>query len=214
LKTLAVIALKGGSGKTTVATHLALAAHLRGLDTMLVDVDPQKSAYNIMTARDAEGPALVTSTGERLMAAQFAAIGLKKSLLVIDTAAGAVEAVTEAIVLADLAVLVVRPTLIDIAGLAPTLSIVRKLCKPALAVVTQAPAKREGVESPLVRRSLRALDYMKVQVATTIVRMRTVYQVGLETGRSAEEMGDDAAAREIATLWEDVEIALEGGTAN
>ena len=44
LKTLAVIALKGGSGKTTVATHLALAAHLRGRQTLVVDTDPQNSA--------------------------------------------------------------------------------------------------------------------------------------------------------------------------
>ena len=48
MQTIAVIALKGGSGKTTVATHLALAAHLRGLDTLVADIDRQRSAYNIL----------------------------------------------------------------------------------------------------------------------------------------------------------------------
>jgi chromosome partitioning protein len=45
------------------------------------------------------------------------------------------------------------------------------------------------------------LDYMKAPVAPVIVRSRTIYQTALERGRSAEEMTDKAAAREIAELW-------------
>src|SRR5579871_1140828 len=101
VRTIAVIALKGGSGKTTVASHLALAAHLRGVDTMLVDVDPQRSAQNILSARVDPGPTVIASTGAKLMSAQFAALGLGKQLLIIDTPAGLVEDVSEAIVLAD-----------------------------------------------------------------------------------------------------------------
>lgn len=198
---MAVIALKGGSGKTTVATHLALAAHLRGVDTLLVDIDPQRSAEQVLGARSDPGPAFAASTGPQLMAAKFAALGLKKQLLVIDTQAGALEDVSEAVVLADLAVMVVRPTLLDIAGLARTLMIVRRLGKPSIVVVNQAPVAREGVEPPLVKRALRALEHMRAPVAPVILRARTVYQLGLETGRSAEEMSDPAAAEEVAALW-------------
>ena len=187
MQTIAVIALKGGSGKTTVATHLALAAHLRGLDTLVADLDRQRSAYNILDYRVADGPACVISTGATLMAAQFAAVGLKKQLMIIDTPAGAVEDVSEAVVLADLAVLVVRPTLLDLSGLAPSLSLVRQMNKPSLVVMNQAPPAREEIESPLVRRALRALDYMCAPVAPAILRTRTVFQTALETGRSAEE---------------------------
>jgi chromosome partitioning protein len=209
LQTIAVIALKGGSGKTTVATHLALAAHLRGLDTLVADLDRQRSAYNILDYRVADGPACVISTGATLMAAQFAAVGLKKQLMIIDTPAGAVEDVTEAVVLADLAVLVVRPTLLDLSGLAPSLSLVRQMNKPTLVVMNQAPPAREEIESPLVRRALRALDYMCAPVAPAILRTRTIFQTALETGRSAEELSDTAAAAEIAALWGFVEAALE-----
>jgi len=79
--------------------------------------------------------------------------------MVIDTPAGAVEDVAEAIVLADLAVMVVRPTLLDLAALARTLNIVRQLRKAAIVVVNQAPVPREGVEAPLVKRALRALEF-------------------------------------------------------
>ena len=208
LRTIAVIALKGGSGKTTLATHLALAAFLRGVDTLLVDIDPQLSAQQILSARAHPGPACIASTGAKLLSVQFAAVGLRKQLLIIDTAAGAIEDVSEAIVLANFAVLVVRPTLIDIAGLARTLNIVRRLGKPYVVVVNQAPVPRETVEAPLVKRALRGLDYMKAPVAPVIVRQRSVYQVALETGQSAEEMSDPAAAREIAALWEFIDAEV------
>jgi len=209
LQTVAVIALKGGSGKTTVATHLAIAAHLRGVDVLVADIDRQRSAYNVLESREAPGPACVIAASSTLLAAQFAAVGLKKQLMIIDTPAGAVEDVSEAVVLADLAVLVVRPTLLDLSGLAPSLSLVRRMNKPALVVMNQAPTAREGMESPLVRRALKALDYMCAPVAPSILRTRTVFQTALETGRSAEEASDAAAAGEIAALWSFVEAALE-----
>ncbi len=208
MRTLAVIALKGGSGKTTVATHLALAAHLRGLKTMLVDIDPQGSSHEVLSARQGPGPEFATSSSGKVMAAQLAAVGLKKDLLIIDTPAGVVEDVSEAIVLADVAVMVVRPTLLDIAALARTLAIVRRLKKPSTVVVNQAPVAREGIEAPVVKRALRALEYMRLPVAPVIVRARSIYQTAVETGRSAEEMPDQTAAAEIAALWDYVDKAL------
>ena len=208
MRTLAVIALKGGSGKTTVATHLALAAHLRGLATLLVDIDPQASSHEVLSARQGPGPDCLISTGAQVMAAQLAAVGARKDLLIIDTPAGAVEDVSEAIVLADAAVMVVRPTLLDIAALARTLAIVRRLKKPSTVVVNQAPVAREGAEAPVVKRALRALEYMRLPVAPVIVRSRAVYQTAVETGRSAEEMPDQVAAREIAALWDYIDGAL------
>jgi chromosome partitioning protein len=205
---MAVIALKGGSGKTTVATHLALAAHLRGVDSMLVDVDPQKSAQDVLRARQDAGPDCVVSTGPKLLAAQFAAVGLHKDLLIIDTAAGAVEDVSEAIVLADFALMIVRPTLLDLAGLVRTLTIVRRLEKPYVVVVNQAPIPREGIEAPLVKRALRGLEYMQAPVAPAILRSRTIYQTALEAGRSVEEMSDRAAIKEMAGLWDFVEATV------
>ncbi len=204
-----MIALKGGSGKTTVATHLALAAHLRGIDTLVADIDPQRSSHNVLSSREAPGPDCLAITGAKLVGAQFAALGLKKQLFVIDTQAGAVEDVTEAIVLADLAVMVARPTLLDLSGLAPTLSIVRRLGKPSVVVVNQAPVAREGTEAPLVKRALRGLDYMRVEAAPSILRSRTMYQTALETGRSVEEMNDPAAAQEVAALWAFIADAVD-----
>lgn len=209
-----MIALKGGSGKTTVATHLALAAHLRDVPALLADIDPQHSSHDVLSAREAPGPDCVMTTGGKLLAAQFAADGLQKELLIIDTPAASIEDVGEALVLADLAIMVVRPTLLDIAGLARTLTIVRRLGKPSTVVLNQAPVAREGSEAPLVRRALRALDYMQAPMSPVILRSRTIYQTALERGRSAEEMTDRAAAREIAALWDFVQTQIPAARAD
>jgi chromosome partitioning protein len=210
MRTVAVVSLKGGSGKTTIATHLTLAAHLRGLDVLLADIDAQRSAYDILSSRDPPGPQCIVTSGAKVMAAQFAAVGLGKQLMVIDTAAGAIEDATEALVLADLAIMVVRPTLLDLAGLARTLKIVRQLGKRSVVVINQAGVPREESEPPMVKRALRALDYMKAEIAPTVVRSRTVYQLALERGRSAEEMADGAALAEIGGLWDNVSGLLWG----
>lgn len=201
MKTIAVIALKGGSGKTTVATHLALAAYRRGVDVLMVDIDPQHSAKDVLSSRELPGPDCVVSTGPQLLSAKFAAVGLKKELMIIDTPAAMIEEVGEALVLADYAVMVVRPTLLDIAGLVRTFQAVKRMGKPCTVVVNQATAAREGAEAPQVKRALRGLEYMRAPLAPSILRSRAVYQTAVERGWSVEELPDRAARQEVAALW-------------
>lgn len=205
MRTIAVIALKGGSGKTTVAVHVALGAYLRGRKTLLVDIDPQRSASEVLGARTVPGPAFASAEANEVFQAQIAAVGAGIDTLVVDTAAGAVEDAGQAIVLADLALLVVRPTLLDIAAMVRTLDVVRRLGKPFLVVVNQAPVARGGVEPPGVRRALRALEFMRLPVAPMLMRTRAAYQTAVETGRSVEEIADSVAAEEFAQLWAQIE---------
>ena len=46
MKTIAIISQKGGSGKTTIALHLAVASARAGRNTAVIDLDPQASAAN------------------------------------------------------------------------------------------------------------------------------------------------------------------------
>jgi chromosome partitioning protein len=211
MRTIAVIARKGGSGKTTVATHLAIAAHLRGLKTLVADTDPQRSAIEVLKARQGTGPERTDSTGPKLFALQMSAIRDGVDALVIDTAAGAVEDVANAIVLADLSLLVLRPTFLDLAAAIHTVETVRRLRKPAMVVINQAPHARGGVEAPAVKRALQALAIMRLPAIPAILRSRAVYQTILETGRSAEEAEDTAAAQEVAALWSFIERFLFKG---
>jgi chromosome partitioning protein len=211
LRTIAVIALKGGSGKTTVATHLALAAYLRGLDVLVADSDPQGSAKDVLGMREGEGPQCVpTPTGPKLLAAQFDAARRQRDLLIVDTTAAVIDDVGEAVVLSDLCILVVRPTMLDLTGLVRTLLLVRKMRKPAVVVMNQAPVPRESVEAPVVKRMRRGLDYMRAPMAPMVLRQRSAYQTSLERGRSVEETHDPAAAKEVSALWSFVQRLLGG----
>jgi chromosome partitioning protein len=201
MRTIAVIARKGGAGKTTVATQLALAAYLRGYATLLADIDPQRSSTEVLKARASPGPECVDISGPRLSGLQMSAVQAGVEAMIIDTAAGAEEDVASAIVLADLSLLILRPTFLDLAAAIQTVDVVRRLRKPAMIVVNQAPPARGGVEAPAVKRALKALAILRLPVAPTILRARNVYQTALETGRSAEETDDRVAAQEIAALW-------------
>ena len=199
--TIALVARKGGSGKTTVAVHLALAAWLRGLHVVLADSDPQRSATEALRERPSLGPERVTTSGPKLYGVQMAAVRQGMDLMVIDTPAGTAEDQSHAFVLADLSVVVVRPTFLDLAAAIETVAMIRRVKKPVLVVVNQAPPPRDGVEPPAVRRALKALAVLGQTIAPTILRSRMVYQTALESGRSAEEGGPLEAAREIAELW-------------
>jgi chromosome partitioning protein len=211
MRTIAVIARKGGSGKTTVAAHLALAAHLRGRETLVADTDAQRSATQVLKGRKNAGPAWAETSGAKLFALQLASQRAGTDLMVIDTPAVAEEEIGSAIVVADLSLLVIRPTFLDLAAALQTAEIIRRLRKPALIVLNQAPVQRAGVEPPAVKKALEALLLMRLPVIPTILRARAAYQTALETGRSVEELEPPTeAASEVAELWSFVETFLYG----
>lgn len=211
MRTLAVIARKGGSGKSTVALHLALAAHLRGKDVLVADTDVQRSASQVLKGRSGAGPQVAETSGPKLFALQHAAVRGGADLMVIDTPAVVEEEISHAIVAADLCLLVIRPTFLDLAAALQTAEIVRRLRKPALVVVNQAPSPRGGVEPPSVKRALEALKLLRLPVIPTLLRARLSYQQAFETGRSAEELeAAPEAAHDVAQLWAFVDGFLYG----
>jgi chromosome partitioning protein len=213
MRTIAVIARKGGSGKTTVAVHMAIAAHLRGRRTLLADSDPQCSSSTVLKGRRGDGPTYCETSGPRLFALQVAALRDGIDTLVIDTPAGAEDELAHAIVLADLSLLVIRPTFLDFAAAIRTSDVLRRLRRPGLIVLNQAPVSRGGTEPPLVKKAHEALRLMRLPVAPTILRSRAAYQAALETGCSAEELSGAAiASQEVADLWCYVERLIYGPT--
>ena len=59
MKVVALASRKGGSGKTTLAGHLAVEAERRGAGPVaMIDVDPQGSLADWWNVRSAEAPLL------------------------------------------------------------------------------------------------------------------------------------------------------------
>ena len=200
-----MIGRKGGSGKTTVAVHLAIGLHLRGRRTVVADIDPQLSAMEVLRGRQGDGPTVIASTGPKLFSLQVDMARAGNDALVIDTPAVLEEEVAQAVVLADLALLVVRPTFLDLAAAVRTSDIIRRLRKPGLVVLSQAPVARGGSEAPAVVRATEALRLLRLPVAPSVIRARAAYQTVVEGGRSTEESSDQVAALEMSRFCDFVE---------
>ena len=59
MQTLSLIAQKGGTGKTTLALSLAVAAEAAGKTTLIIDLDPQASACKWGDRRTGEAPTVM-----------------------------------------------------------------------------------------------------------------------------------------------------------
>jgi chromosome partitioning protein len=133
---VAVISQKGGAGKTTLALHLAAAAHEAGRVALVVDTDPQATASQWAAWRQDRPPEVIDSPPPRLAAKVSQAVGQGAELIVIDTPPHADSAARAAVELADLVLIPCRPSAFDLAAIQTTAKLVQLLKKPAFVVFT------------------------------------------------------------------------------
>jgi chromosome partitioning protein len=209
MKTLAILSRKGGAGKTTLALHLAVQAVAGGRRVALVDADPQRSAADWWRTREADAPELVEVDPGDLAAVVRAAEEAGFDLVVIDTRPSAEADAQEAAQVADLALVVVRPSILDLRAVNATVATVHAAGTPGLVVVNQAPPARGIAEAALTREALDALQGFGLPVATTIIHARAAFGAALIDGRAVLELEPDGkAAGEIAALWRELETRL------
>jgi len=115
VKILAVISQKGGVGKTTIATNLAVIAEQHGLATVLFDLDPQASATRWKDARGEAPPDVVAAQAPRLAALLGEASKQGCDLAIIDSAPNADSAALAAAKAADAILIPCRPSAFDLA---------------------------------------------------------------------------------------------------
>ena len=87
MKTLVVLAQKGGAGKTTLALHWAVEAEAKGKRrVVLVDVDPQGSAAAWFKRRRLDTPLLVQTSAGKLPEVLKACEADNVDYVIVDTA--------------------------------------------------------------------------------------------------------------------------------
>ena len=209
MKTVAVLSRKGGAGKTTVALHLAVAAGRPRRRVVLADMDPQRSAADWWRSRSAETPELVVVDHGGLSAVVEAARRDKVDLLLVDTRPSDEHDALEAARAADLALIVVKPTILDLRAVAGTVDVVKRAGTPGLIVLNQAPPARGDVEAPIVAEAKAALEGYGLPVCPVVLRQRAAYHAALIDGRAVNELEPKGkAAGEIAALLKHVERIL------
>jgi len=198
MKTIAIVSQKGGSGKTTIAVHLAVCAELAGKTAAIIDLDPQASALEWYTRREAESPEVITATPEQLPALLKQAEQNGAAFAIIDTAPHSDRAAVIAAELADVVLIPCRPSAFDVAAIGTTLSLLKlnKTLDRAAILLNAAPPR--GAITDVAEEGLAEI----VPVVPVRMHHRAAYSHAINGGHSVEEYDPHGkAAEEIRALY-------------
>ncbi len=112
---IAFASQKGGSGKTTLAGHIAVEAERRGAGPVaLIDTDPQGSLSQWWNAREAERPFFVRASDKGLEADLDKLRDGGVRLVIVDTPPAITATIGHVIAQAELVVIPTRPSPLDL----------------------------------------------------------------------------------------------------
>lgn len=212
MKTIALLAQKGGAGKTTLAIHLATLAVAEGRRTVLVDMDPQRSAGDWWRAREAETPELVECEAKDLPAVMELARADRVDCLMLDTAPHAEPAAVTAARLANLVLIPCRPAILDLRAIGKTVDIVQAIGARAAIVLNSCPPSRGFGEASLTREARQGLEAYGLPVCPVAITQRAALSHALIDGRAVHEFEPDGkAAAELRGLWKWIREGLDNG---
>jgi chromosome partitioning protein len=194
----AVASQKGGSGKTTIATKLGVAAEGRGRPAVLLDLDPQATATVWKDWRGEAPPDVYAAQHARLPKLLEAAAANGAAVTILDTPPQADAIAQAAMRHADLVLIPCRPTAIDLQAITTTARAATQEGKPAFVVLNAVRPR-----SPLTEDAVRALGAAGIALAPVTVGDRADFQNPLSAGKAGIEWDPTGkAAAEIAALWD------------
>lgn len=199
---LALVAQKGGSGKSTMAIHLAVEGYRRGLKTLLIDIDTQASAAKIMDRRGDDPPDVATEAAGRLEKAIEAARAAGYEFVVVDTAPQADRAAAQAAKVADLVLSPVQPSIVDLDAVDATIDVCRLANAPMLFALNRVPAQGQEITG-----TVEAIRKRGVQVSSVRWGERKAFRYPFMKGLTAQEVEPSSkAAGEVRGLFDALRI--------
>lgn len=196
--TVAITSQKGGSGKTTLAVHLATRAAQAGYESCVIDTDPQATAAAWSDWRGDYLPVVVTAPPARLTRTIESAKKNGVNFVVIDTPPHADAAAREAIKTADIVLIPTKPRAFDLAALDPIADLVSFAKKPAYVVLNAVPARA----TVLAEEAREAARGMGLEICPVELGDRAAFHRSSAKGETASESEPEGkASGEIEAMW-------------
>jgi chromosome partitioning protein len=199
---ISLVSSKGGCGKSTLATNLGVQAARFGLGPLIIDLDPQATAWSWGQRREAtlgkgSMPQVVASQAPALPQLLQQAREQGCGLVILDTPPRADTVGVQAAQVSDLVLVPCQPSDYDLSALSASMvaaQIARKTAYVVLNGAIQSSGITDAVEKALIDGGA---DMVPARVG-----LRMDFRHPLPSGRGAFEWGARGqAAAEIDALW-------------
>ncbi len=203
-KVITVAQHKGGAGKTTLAAQLAVALDQSGAKVITLDVDPQGSLTQWHATRS-------ETMGRKNKIAHLQLQGWKVmrelnrlthdfDYVIIDTPPHAESETSIAIRQADLVLLPIQPSPLDIWASGPTLKLVMEEKRPMMIVLNRVPP-RAKMNDLIIEK----LNNMNINVSRQTLGNRVAFSASIMDGQGVVESDPRGqAATEIKNLLAEI----------
>ncbi len=196
---IAIIAQKGGTGKTTLAISLAVAAERDGRTTAVVDLDPQASASGWGDRRRSDSPVVISAQPARLPHILQAAEAQGADLVLIDTPPRSEQAAMAAARACRHVLIPCRPAVYDLETVATTVELVRFSGGRSTTVVLNGVLARGRKRD----QATEVLEDLGLVVCPASLGQRVAFDHAGGVGLSAQEYEPKGkAAQEIEYVYQ------------
>ena len=194
---LAVLAQKGGVGKSTFARSIAVQALIEGHKAAIIDADPQATSYKWSRRRAAKAPAVVQLGESTLDELAGLLKGRGAGFIVIDTPPHSQPIINLAAQQADAALIVTQPYPDDLQEVGVAAAILHALGKPAGIVLNNTPTRAQA--TTMARAALATFPMPTCPTAITHLMAHPYASAEGQTAQEREPKGK--AASELADVW-------------
>ena len=209
-KVITVAQQKGGTGKTTLAVHLALAfIKYHNFKVAIIDTDPQGSLgkwFMIRSEKNISNENLTFKTAS-LWGAQYESKLLKKDhdIIIIDTPPKIESDARPAIEAADLVLIPVAPSHVDFWATEAIIDIAKKAKRKILIQINRANHR-----SKLISQTLEYINTLNVKAANTLIGHRQIFVSSMGLGKTAvEKQRSGKAIEEIKNISNQILLEIK-----
>jgi len=201
---ISLVNQKGGVGKTTLAVNLSSAIFRRGRKTLLIDADPQGSVLQWQSTAENQSFSVIHHP-RPLSDATIKSLSKGFDQVVIDAPPAIGELISSILDVADLAIVPVGPSPLDLWSSKETLSLIQQARKRNRKLKAKLLICRRIARTRVGREAREALETYGIEIFKTEIGQRVAYVEAMTSGLSVLEYAPHSeAAAEIVSLCEEI----------